>query len=52
MSIFEVPGNRQALFGMWDTDALNIININIDSIDAEVAKKERVPCKHENCPEV
>ena len=29
-----VPGNGQALLGMLDTDALQIININIDSIDA------------------
>ena len=32
---FAVPGNGQALLGMPDTDALQIININIDSIDAQ-----------------
>ena len=32
---FVVPGNGQALLGMPDTDALQINNINIDSIDAE-----------------
>ena len=34
---FVVPGNGQALLGMLDTDAVQIININIDSIDAENA---------------
>ena len=32
---FVVPGSGQALLGMPDTDALQIININIDSIDAD-----------------
>ena len=32
---FVVPRNGQALLGMPDTDALNIIKINIDSIGAE-----------------
>ena len=35
--IFVVPGNSQALVGMPDTAALNIINLNIDSIQAEIA---------------
>ena len=29
---FVVPGNRQALLGMPDTMMLNLINLNIDSI--------------------
>ena len=33
-----VPGNGQALLGMPDTAALNIIDLNIDSIQAEVAE--------------
>ena len=37
-SFFVVPGNRQALLGMPDTDALNIIKINIDSIGAVDAR--------------
>ena len=32
------PQNRQALLGMPDTDTLNIIKINIDSIGAEDAR--------------
>ena len=32
---FVVHGNGQALLGMQDTAALNIININIDSLEAE-----------------
>ena len=35
---FVVPGNRQALLGMPDTATLNIININIDYIQAEITK--------------
>ena len=35
---FVVPGNGQALLRMPDTAALNIINLNIDSIQAEVAE--------------
>ena len=31
---FVVPGNGQALLGMPDMAALNIINLNIDSIQA------------------
>ena len=37
---FVVPGDGQALLGLPDTDVLNIININIDSIDAEVVKNK------------
>ena len=35
---FVVPGNGQVLLGMPDTAALNIINLNIDSIQVETAK--------------
>ena len=35
---FVVPGNSRALLGMADTAALKLININIDSIQAEVAE--------------
>ena len=31
---FVVPGNGQVLLGMPDIAVLNIINVNIDSIDA------------------
>ena len=34
---FVVPGNDQALLGMPDAAALNIINLNIDSIQVEIA---------------
>ena len=34
---FVVLGNGQSLLGMPDTDTLQIIDINIDSIDAEDA---------------
>ena len=34
---FVVLGNGQALLGMSDTAALNIHNLNIDSIQAQVA---------------
>ena len=37
---FVVSGNGQALLGMPDTTALNIINVNIDSIDAEGTQRE------------
>ena len=37
MSIFVVPGNRQALLGMPDMEVFNIIKININSIGAEDA---------------
>ena len=37
---FVVPGNGQALLGMPDTAALNIINVNIDFIEAEGTQKE------------
>ena len=35
---FVPPGNGQALFRMQDTAALKLININIDSIQVEVAE--------------
>ena len=35
---FVVPGNSQALLRMPDTAALKLININIDSIQAEVVE--------------
>ena len=38
--MFVVPGNGQALLGMQDIDVLNLINIYIDSIDAEVPKNK------------
>ena len=38
MCVFVVPGNGQALLRMPDTAALKIINLNIDSIQAEVAE--------------
>ena len=34
-TLFVVPGNRQALLGMPDIDALNIIKTNIHTIGAE-----------------
>ena len=37
---FVVLGNGQALLGMPDTAALNIININIDSIEVENTQGE------------
>ena len=33
---FVVPGNGQALLGLPDMAALNIINLNIDSIQKEI----------------
>ena len=33
---FVVPGNGQAMLGLPDTMALNIINLNIDSIQKEI----------------
>ena len=38
MCVFVVPGNGQAMLGMPDTAALNIINLNMDSVWAEVAE--------------
>ena len=35
---FVVPGNGQALLGMPDIAALKLININIDSIQAEMVE--------------
>ena len=37
---FVVLGNGQVLLGMPDTAALNIININIDSLEAEDTQRE------------
>ena len=37
---FVVPRNGHALLGMPDTAAVNIINVNIDSIEAESTQKE------------
>ena len=39
---FVVPGNGQALLELPDIDALKLINIYIDSIDAEVEKMRNV----------
>ena len=36
MCIFVVPGNSQALLGMPDVAVLDIINLNIDSIQVEI----------------
>ena len=38
MRVFVVPGNSQALLGMLDTAAPNIINLNIDAIQAEITE--------------
>ena len=38
---FVVPRNGQVLLGMPDTDVLNIIKINIDSIGAKDAKDSK-----------
>ena len=38
MFIFVVLGNGQALLGMPDATSLNIINLNIDSIQMEIAE--------------
>ena len=35
-----VPGNGRALLGMLDTEALNIINVNIDSIETACTQKD------------
>ena len=37
---FVVPENGQVLLGMPDTAVLNIINVNIDSIEAEDTQRE------------
>ena len=37
---FVVPRNGQALMGMLDTAALNITNINIDSIEAACTQRD------------
>ena len=36
MCVFVLPGNGQALLGMHGMVALNIINLNIDSIQKEI----------------
>ena len=38
---FVVPGNGQVLLGMPDATFLNIINVNIDSIQAEIAEGKK-----------
>ena len=43
MCIFVVPGNGQVLIVMPDATSLNIVKINIDSIQAEIAE-----CKTSN----
>ena len=37
---FVVPGNGQALLGMPDTTVLNIINLNIDSVQKEIRDRK------------
>ena len=37
-TFFVVPGNRQALLGMPDTAVLNLINLNIDSLQTVAAE--------------
>ena len=44
---FVVPGNNQALLRMPDTTVLNIINLNIDSIQKEIGN-----CKTNSCQEM
>ena len=41
MQLFVVPGNGQALLGMPYIDTLNIIKINIHSIDAEDVRNSK-----------
>ena len=41
--LFVVPGNRQVLIGMPDATSLNIVKVNIDSIQVEI-----VVCKTSN----
>ena len=36
-----VPGNGQVLLGMPDTAVLNILKLNIDSIQAEIMKLQK-----------
>ena len=40
MIFFVVPSNGQVLLDMADTAVLNIINVNIDSIEAANVQKE------------
>ena len=44
---FVVPGNGQALIGMPDTTSLNIVKVNIDFIQTEIAE-----CKTSNKQEM
>ena len=39
---YVVPGNGQALLDVLHTAALNIINVNIDSIEAVCTHRERI----------
>ena len=43
---FVVPGNGQALLGLPDKVALNIINLNIDSIQKEIRECKTEGRKH------
>ena len=43
-NFFVVPGNRQALLGMPDTDVLNIIKININALGAEQTRDSDKCC--------
>ena len=43
---FVVPGNGQALLGMPDTAALNILKLNIDSIQVEIMSCKTESRKH------
>ena len=44
---FVVPRNDQVLLGMPGTAALNIITVNIDSIETACMQKEKSNTKHE-----
>ena len=46
MCFFVVLGNDQALLGMPDIAALQILNINIDSIQAEIGSCKTESRKH------
>ena len=43
---FVVPRNGQVLLGIPDTASLNIINVNMDSIEAASMQKEELQNKH------
>ena len=52
---FVVPGNGQALLGLPDTAVLNIINLNIDSIQKEIRecktnRGQETHAEAEDCP--